>query len=114
MSGCTSQITEQKETAAVQETVAVQITVDSGEQLFSESIGVVKGSTAFQALEQIFSVEAKNSSFGRFITGINGVSAGSDSYWAIYVDEKYAELGADALILEKDTGLLFKLEKISP
>ncbi|OGE31946.1 hypothetical protein A2631_02375 [Candidatus Daviesbacteria bacterium RIFCSPHIGHO2_01_FULL_44_29] len=54
------------------------------------------GKTAFDLLEESASVDAKDSSFGKMVTGINGVSQDNGKYWLYLVDNKEATIGAQA------------------
>ncbi len=45
-----------------------------------------------------------------FVTGIGGVEAGENEFWALYVDGEPAEVGAGALVTEDGQEITWKLE----
>lgn len=57
--------------------------------------GGKEGETALQTLESLTTVSTEESSFGDFVTGINGVFADSTTqYWAFYANGQVANEGA--------------------
>lgn len=58
------------------------------------------GKSAFEILEQSNNVEFKGSSFGRFITKINGVEQGEGKYWLYLVDGREATVSADSYVCQ--------------
>ena len=56
----------------------------------------LKGETALSSLTISGNkMEFQQSSLGKMITSINGVSQGNGKYWQYSIDDKYAEVGAD-------------------
>lgn len=72
-----------------------------------------KGENAFELMQKTMAVEFQNTSIGPFITSINGKKAGSDEYWALYVNGEYAQKGINQYTIEGDTMIEWKLEKVS-
>jgi hypothetical protein len=73
-----------------------------------------QGRTALDILKQTHSVDTQEfAGFGEFVTGINGVSAGTTHFWAFYVNGKMADVGADAYITKDSDVVEWKLEKIN-
>jgi len=57
----------------------------------------LKDKTAFDSLTTSGNkMEFKESSLGKMITSINGIVQGDGKYWQYSIDDKYAEVGADA------------------
>jgi len=53
------------------------------------------GKTALEILKSLAQVQTQNSSYGEFVTGINGVTAdGAKQFWSFYVNGKLASEGA--------------------
>jgi hypothetical protein len=45
-----------------------------------------------------------------FVTGIGGVEAGENEFWALYVDGEQAQVGAGSLVTEDGQEITWKLE----
>jgi hypothetical protein len=71
-----------------------------------------KGLSALTELKQVARITTENSSYGEFVTAINGVSGGTNgNYWDYYVNGKLASVGAGAYILAGGEKVEWKLEK---
>lgn len=71
------------------------------------------GKTALEILKNGAEVATEESSFGEFVTGINGVLANSDSeYWSFYVDGAYAQEGAGTYQTKDTERIEWKLEAL--
>ena len=55
--------------------------------------GVV-GETALVTLQGLCEVKTQSSSYGDFVTTIDGTDAGDTHYWAFYINDAYATEGA--------------------
>jgi len=116
ISGCISQtnnnsnqpgaITTQKET------VTIKFVVKGATNMVGKTVEAEKGANAFEEMKKLFDVNYSMSQYGAFITAINGESAPQDSYWAMYVDGKYSQVGISALALDKNMEILWLIEKI--
>ena len=98
------------------ETVSVELNVvgDQNQVILNQTIQVQKGTNAFDALNQNIQIEYQDYSFGKFITGINGLKADSSKeYWAFYVNNQYSSAGVQDFIIQEPVKLEFRLEKIS-
>lgn len=109
-SGCTSQ--NQANASGSVEKVRIVFEISANDN--TERIAVIaeKGSNAFELMKQNLQVEFKDSAMGPFITGINGIKADSEHYWALHVNGAYAQKGISQYSLEKDSTIAWKLEKI--
>ena len=82
------------------ESTTQQIVVPASKITISEDEKTVSyegqtGSTALEVLKTLADVTTEDSSFGEFVTGINGQQAdGSSEYWSFYVGGEYASEGA--------------------
>jgi len=57
----------------------------------------IKGKTAFDSLSDGGNkMEFQQSSLGKMITSINGITQDNGKYWQYSINNKYAEVGADA------------------
>ena len=54
----------------------------------------VAGETALVTLQGLCEVQTQSSSYGDFVTAIGGKDAGTEYYWAFYVNDDYANEGA--------------------
>lgn len=71
------------------------------------------GQTALAILKSLATVKTKQSSFGAFVVGINGVEAdGSKQFWAFYVDGKQASEGAGTYKTKDGQQIMWKVEKV--
>lgn len=56
-----------------------------------------KGKTAYALLDETHEINAKDTSFGKQVLGIDGKNADeTKEYWAFYADGKLATVGADS------------------
>ncbi len=78
----------------------------------SQKIAVDNGTDALSAMKKIVSVEGKSFLAGTFVTKINGMEAGPDEYWALFVNGKYADQSVDQIRITQDTAIEWKKEKI--
>ena len=110
--GCTSQseTVDQEPRSAVGFTLKVYDA--EGEALVNQFGMAEKGMTALEAMESLVPVEYTSSTYGAFVTNINGVSTGSGHYWALYIDGEYADRAIDAYNIEEDTVVEWKLEEL--
>ncbi len=75
----------------------------------------VEGTTALVLLKQKYQVETKEfSGLGEFVQSINGQQAGSDNFWAMYVNGALSQVGASQYITKSNDTIEWKLEKITP
>ena len=98
------------------ETVSAHIkAIDAeGNDLVDRTVEVGKGTNALEAMEKAALVRYDvYVGMGAFVTAINNISAGSGEYWALYVDGNYADRAIDAYVLNADTNILWKMEKLS-
>ncbi len=72
------------------------------------------GKTALDLLKAKYpgKVETKQSSFGEFVEGINGVKADSKHFWAFYINGEFANIGAGSYATKEGETLSWKLEEI--
>lgn len=91
--------------------VSQAITSQPGTAKF-DTIHVAKGKTALDALKQTNKVEMDGTGANAFITGINGIKPNPDKkeFWAYYVNDKQAEVGAGSYILKEGDKIEWKLE----
>lgn len=72
-----------------------------------------KGKTAFELLEKSHSLDTKDTSFGKMIMGIDNVqSSENKNFWAFYVEDKQATVGAQLYNCIDSEKVEWKLEDI--
>lgn len=72
------------------------------------------GKTALENLQTLTSVETADTSYGKMVVVINGLSAeDGKNYWAFYVNNAYADEGAGTYKTQANDQLMWKLEDIT-
>jgi hypothetical protein len=70
-----------------------------------------KGTSVLDQLKARASVETKDSSYGPYVTAINGVQGGTDNkYWSFYVNDTLAQKGAAEYMPEGGEKITWKLQ----
>ncbi len=72
----------------------------------------VEGKTALDLLKQYHTVETTTSSYGDFVTTIDGQAANSSQFWAFYVNGEMATEGAGTYVTKSGDRIVFKLSNI--
>lgn len=73
----------------------------------------VEGETALVTLDRLADISTKTESFGAFVTGIGEVNAeDGKTFWAFYVNDKMAEVGAGSFQPELGDKIEWRLEDI--
>lgn len=68
------------------------------------------GKNAFELLEANNQVDAQDSSFGKFITSINGQTMGGGKYWLYSAEGKDATVSASSYICQNNEEILWELK----
>lgn len=68
------------------------------------------GKTALELLKQKAQVETKDSSFGEYVTAINGNDGDGQKYWLFYVNGKQASEGAGTYKTQDGETIEWRLE----
>lgn len=76
------------------------------------SLSVPSDATALEALEQFFPVETTGKGPEAYITAINAYKASSEKkeFWAFYVNNKQAAVGAGSYKLQNGDVIIWKIE----
>lgn len=74
--------------------------------------GGEEGKAALEILRQYTEVNTQTSEFGDFVTGINGVEAGENEFWAFYVNGELASEGAGTYQTAAGEVIEWKLEAL--
>ncbi|HEX5456370.1 MAG TPA: DUF4430 domain-containing protein [Candidatus Saccharimonadales bacterium] len=73
----------------------------------------VQGQTALALLKAKYEVKTKSfKGLGEQVTSINGVKPDSKHFWAFYVNDKLASVGASSYKTKKNDTITWKLEAI--
>lgn len=67
---------------------------------------------AWQMLQNQAQVDFEQYDFGVFIKGINGLAADNKNYWAIYINDEFAQTGIDQLEVKKGDVVKLVYEKL--
>ncbi len=110
---------QSQSTVQTNQVVQDQEVTDKDTLTFSEDKKTVSyvgqtGKTALEILKEKTEVSVEQSSFGEFVTGINGLVADSTKeYWAFYVDGQYGSEGAGTYQTKDGEAIEWKLEAIT-
>ncbi|MBI2356154.1 MAG: DUF4430 domain-containing protein [Candidatus Doudnabacteria bacterium] len=73
----------------------------------------VDGQNALSLLKAYHNVETKDyAGIGEYVISIDGIAPDSKHFWAFYVNEKQAEVGAGAYVTKSSDVIEWKLEEI--
>lgn len=72
----------------------------------------VEGKNALELLKSSHQVETQSFSFGEMVQSIDGIKSPASHFWAFYVNDKKAEVGAGDYQTKTGDTLSWKLEKI--
>jgi len=72
----------------------------------------VEGKNALELLKSSHQVETQTFSFGEMVNSIDGVKAPATDFWAFYVNDKLADVGAGDYQTKSTDTLSWKLQKI--
>lgn len=115
LSACLPTMQAQPEMAPAQE---AQVLEENTDAVVEENNNIVlsaevEGQTAFELLQANHEVEAEQFDFGVFIKSIDGLAGSDDYYWALYVNEEYAQQGADQTVLTVGDTVEFRYEEVT-
>lgn len=74
---------------------------------------VKDGQTPFSLLKDNEDVDYEQYDFGVFVTAINGQKADSNYFWALYVEDEFAQLASDKIELNKGDQVEWRWEEVS-
>ncbi|AEG44548.1 DUF4430 domain-containing protein [Isoptericola variabilis] len=116
LAGCSTDAEPAAETAA-EPTVSASVEADVSEGADTESAApelTYAGQEGRTALELLLEADPSATVEGEgemaFVTGIGGVEAGENEFWALYVDGEPAQVGAGSLVTEDGQEITWKLE----
>lgn len=72
----------------------------------------VDGKNAMELLKATHQVETKPSSFGDMVVSIDGTAADASHFWAFYINDKPATVGADAYKTTNSDQISWRLDPI--
>jgi len=84
--------------------------VIASEQKLVVSYNCEQGKSVFDVLKNKETVESSDGSFGKFVSGINGVSQGNGKYWLYSVDGQEATVGASDYICKGGENITWELK----
>lgn len=82
------------------------------EGVITVSYGGVENITALATLRELCDVKTQSSDYGDFVTTIDGKDAGTENFWAFYVNDVMAEVGAGSYIAKDGDKIKWELTKI--
>jgi len=77
-----------------------------------EFVATVSGQNALELVQSQAKLELKKYDFGVMIMGVNGLMADNQHYWALYLNDDYAQVGIADIQLQASDKLGLKYEEI--
>jgi len=91
------------------EKIKIEAKIDFGTSEKTEMVDVQNGTTVFEVLNSIATVEYKEyTGMGKFITSIDEVAQSETHSWMYYVNDEYAQVACDKYALTEDSSFSFK------
>lgn len=88
---------------------------DVGESIDHVFVAEEEGQIALDLIESEVAVETQDfGEAGMFIKSVEGLASDESHYWAVYVNDEYAQVGVSQLELNKGDELKLVYEKIDP
>lgn len=88
--------------------IAISLAVDDGDT-DEQALTVTNNTTAFEALNASHMVEYETSSYGYFITGIDGTTQNNTHSWMFFVNGEPPSVGANSYTLSDGDNVTFRL-----
>lgn len=85
----------------------------SDQQKNYQFVATSSGQNALELVESQVELSLKKYDFGVMIEGVNGLMADNKNYWAVYLNDEYAQTGITQIELEKDERIELKYEEIT-
>jgi len=70
------------------------------------------GETPFSLLNENEEIEYDQYEFGTFVTSINGKASTNQFYWALYINDEYAQEASDKIVLKTGDKVEWKWEEV--
>ncbi len=87
----------------------VTIHVDTGNRVFDSELTLQGNANALDALRSEHDVETETSTFGDYITCIEGVCQSAGEAWFFYVNDEMAQVGAGGFVPDDGDNIAFLL-----
>src|SRR3989344_4440077 len=93
-------------------TVSQNQNLDSQQQVPNTVITYigVDGKNALELLKANHRVEAKEYSFGSFVTSIDGTAPDSSHFWALYINNELSQVAADTLMTKSTDTIKWQID----
>jgi len=75
-------------------------------------VATESGKSALAVTSEYAKVVSKHYDFGDMVVSINGIEANSKNFWSVYINDTFAETGADKILLQKGDKVDWKYEEI--
>ncbi len=92
---------------------SVQENIQTQKQENSFAYKGVDGKNALDLLKEKYAVETQHFDFGDMVISIGGVKADENYFWAFYVNDQVAQVGASSYITKSTDDIKWKLEEIN-
>lgn len=89
--------------------IRAEVRIDFGTSEKIKIIDVQNGTSVFDAVKEVTTVESKEyAGMGKIITSINGVASNNTYSWLYFVNDKLAMVSVDNYLLTEDSSITFK------
>ena len=89
--------------------VRIKATIDFGTSKKTKTMDVQNGTTIFEVLDSIATVEYKEyAGMGKLVTSIDGLAQTETHSWLYYVNDDFADVACDKYVLREDSSFSFK------
>jgi hypothetical protein len=114
--GCTQAILDNSPDYVEPVYTTIRIVDENNETVFFDDVETTPGTNAFELMKEVFGSKLKYQEYagiGVFIEEINDIAPSEDSFFKLYVDGQEAQRGISTYIIEEDTIIEWRIEKIN-
>jgi len=77
-----------------------------------EKVTICRGENAYAAFSKLYTLETKDSRYGKYVVAVNGVWQGGGFYWMFYINDSLAPVGISSYKPGEGDHISISLEKL--